>query len=316
MDILVLAERVQKTIELRESQFREFKSAWEGPPNEKKPRDPKSVSKDIAETLVAFANADGGELLVGVEDDGTVTSFSFSESTVQKLLQVPVTGIHRDTPLSSPRATVLTLTDKKILYFSIDKGTTFIHQTSDGKCLKRKDLENVPVSANVLQFERQEQLSREYDRSFVDGAQVSDLNVDVLKRVADQISRMSPEKCLQYLGLAEYGNGMLRLRRAALLLFAQEAARRHPRCQVRITRVIGTEIKTGTDFNVKPEEIAAGNIMEVITRAWEKLRPHLVETKLTPGAIFRERVMYPEDACREALINASLRMATFSATEK
>jgi predicted HTH transcriptional regulator len=29
--------------------------------------------RDLATTLVAFANADGGRLLVGVEDDGTVT---------------------------------------------------------------------------------------------------------------------------------------------------------------------------------------------------------------------------------------------------
>src|SRR5207247_477931 len=33
-------------------------------------------------------------------------------------------------------------------------------------------------------------------------------------------------------------------------------------------------------------------------------RPHLVETKLSPEALFKQQVMYPEDACREALVNA------------
>ncbi len=304
MDTLHLVERIQKTIELGESQFREFKSALEGTPSNKKPRDPKSIAKDIAETLVSFANADGGELLVGVEDEGIITGITYKDDTISKLLEVPKTGMHPDTPLESPIARRVKLEDNEILYFSIEKSTRTVHQTSDGRCLQRKDRENRPVSAIQLQFERQEQNSREYDRQFIDGAQVTDLNLDLVRRVSDQITSMSPEKCLQYLGLAEYGMGVMRLRRAGLLLFAKDVSRWHPRCQVRIVRIRGTELKTGRDYNVISDEIATGNILEIITSAWEKLRPHLVETKMTPDALFKERVMYPEDVCREALTNA------------
>jgi ATP-dependent DNA helicase RecG len=304
MDILLLTERIQQTIELGESQFREFKSAWEGQISDKRPREPKMVAKDIAETLVAFANADGGELLIGVEDDGTITGFSYKEDTVTKLLEAPKRGVHPHTPLESTVARRVKLEDKEILYFSVEKSTTTVHQTSDGKCLQRKDAENRPVSAVQLQFERHEQISREYDRQFVDGAQVRHLNHEIVSRVSAYITKMSAEKCLQYLGLAEYGMGILQLRRAALLLFAKDVSHWHPRCQVRIVRIKGTELKTGREYNVVSDETATGNILELITSAWEKLRPHLVETKLTPHALFQERVMYPEDACREALINA------------
>jgi ATP-dependent DNA helicase RecG len=112
------------------------------------------------------------------------------------------------------------------------------------------------------------------------------------------------EKCLQYLGLAEFGTGALRLHKACLLLFAKDVMRWHPRSQVRVIRVRGTELKTGRDYNVVSDETAYGNILQLVTEAWEKLRPHLVETKMTPEAVFKERVMYPEDACREALVNA------------
>jgi hypothetical protein len=37
-DILLLQERVKNTIQLGESHFREFKSALQGPPENKKPR--------------------------------------------------------------------------------------------------------------------------------------------------------------------------------------------------------------------------------------------------------------------------------------
>lgn len=305
MDALKLIERIQQTIELGESQFREFKSALEGAPNAKTPRQWRSIATDIAETLVAFANAEGGELLVGVEDDGTITGIEqHKEEIVENLLSAPKSRVHPDTPLVGFIARRVTLSDKGILYFAVDKNTERLHQTSDGKCLQRKDRENHPVSAVNVQFERQEQTSREYDRQFVNGANVGDLDLDVVTRVADHITKMSPEKCLQYLGLAEYKTNILFLRRAALLLFAKDVSRWHPRCQVRIARIRGTELKTGRDYNVASDEIVTGNILQLVTSAWEKLRPHLVETKMASDALFKERIMYPQDACSEALINA------------
>lgn len=305
MDALKIKERIERTIELGESQFREFKSALEGHPTAKKPRDPKSVAKDIAETLVAFANADGGELLIGVEDDGTVTGHNFKDETVAYLFDSPKSGVHIDTPLHSVIAKKVTIDAREIFYFAVEKSTRNLHQTSDGRCLQRNDCENRPVSATQLQFERQEQISREYDRQFVDGAEVSHLDSKMLKRISDHITKgMSSEKCLQFLGLAEYGTGAFRLRRSALLLFASDITRWHPRCEVKIVRVKGTELKTGKEYNAGPEEFAVGNILQLVTTAWEKLRPHLVETKLAADALFKERIMYPENACQEALINA------------
>ncbi|WP_165909260.1 ATP-binding protein [Shinella sp. JR1-6] len=304
MDILVLKERIKRTIELGESQFREFKSAFQGEPGNKRPRETSTVSKDIAEGLVAFANADGGELLIGVEDNGTITGIPFSEKQIAVLLQAPRTGVHNDTPLPTPISIKIEIDGLDILYFMVEKSTTTIHQTSDGRCLQRRDLESAPVSVHRLQFERQEQLSREYDRAFIDAAEVNSLDFDLVKAVSEHTGRMSPEKSLQYLGLAEYGIGRMRLRRAALLLFSTNVQNWHPRCQVRILRIRGSELKTGRDYNVVYDETITGNILQLLTSSWEQLRPHLVETKLNEDALFKQQVMYPEDAVREALINA------------
>lgn len=305
MDILEITDRIHNSVKLGESQFREFKSCFEGSPSNKKPRNPKLLARDVAETLVAFANADGGELLLGVEDNDNITGLPYDEETILNLGEIYKDAIHPDTPLTGVTHRVVQLGNVKILYFTIDKSTRIIHQTSDGRCLQRQDTDNIPISAVHLQFEREEQLSREYDRQFVDGAKVSHLDISIIKNISQQITRgMSAEKCLQYLDLAEYSAGQLRLRKAALLLFARNISHWHPRCQVRIARVRGIELLTGKDYNITPDETTTGNIIELIPEAWEKLRPHLVETKMSPEGIFRERVMYPEDACREALINA------------
>ena len=66
---LLLVERVRNNIQLGESHIREFKSALEGPPQNKNPLPVKDMLREIGEQLVGFANADGGDLLIGVEKD-------------------------------------------------------------------------------------------------------------------------------------------------------------------------------------------------------------------------------------------------------
>ncbi len=305
VDILTLQERVRATLSMSESHFREFKSAWEGHPSQKSPRNPKTIKRDIGETLVAFANADGGELLVGVEDDGVVTGVPHGDETVQSFLEAWKSHVHGRTPLDRPLAVQLEIDKQKVLYFSVDKGTSVVHLTQDGRCLQRKDRESVPVASEMIVFERQERLSREYDRGFVDGADATALNEETLTAAGKLIAPgLSPEKLLQLLGLAEYGAASLRLRRAALLLFAKDVALWHPRCEVRILRVSGTELRAGRDYNVVDDKHVVGNVAELLQSAWDEVRPYLVETRLGPDGRFQEQVRYPEDACREALTNA------------
>ena len=124
-------------------------------------------------------------------------------------------------PLNS--ANKLVLDSKVILYFLVNKGTTMIYQLPDGRCVRRKDKSIMPELVELIQFERQEVKSREYDSQFVDGANATDLDVRLLQGIADQyIKGLSIERYLQQSGLANYAQNGLRLKRAALLLFATD----------------------------------------------------------------------------------------------
>lgn len=301
-----LTERASTAIGLGESHFREFKTALEGEPGKKRGRDVKVVAQEVAEALVAFANADGGELLIGVEDSGVVTGIEhFAEEKLALLLDAPRSRVHRDTPLSSVRAVRLGIGEHDVLYFSVPKSCTHVHVTSQGHCMQRRDLESVPADPQAIIFERAEQASREYDRQFIDGATCASLDAGLVEAVANQISPgMSIERCLQYLDLAEYVGPGLRLRRGALLLFALEPQKWHPRLQIRIMKVAGQKLLTGDSYNVVSDESVVGNILQLINEGWDSLRPHLVQTRLGEDARFEATVMYPELACREALVNA------------
>jgi ATP-dependent DNA helicase RecG len=305
-DTLLLQERVRNTIQLGESHFREFKSAWEGPVATKRGRLPKKIAADIAEALVAFANADGGELLIGVEDDGSITGVPHSEEEIAGMLSAPNTHVHPDASLPMLAATRLTIDGKTVLFFGVAKGTSEIYQLPDGRCVRRKDKATIPATPRQIQFDRAEVRSREYDRQFVDGASVNDLDVNLVQAVANEfLAGLSVERYLQQIGVAEYGMNGLRLRVAAVLLFARDIQKWHPRCQVRILKVAGTELKTGEHYNVTSDEHVTGNIFELLNKSWEALRPFLAyKTEFGPDARFEQKYTYPEWACREALVNA------------
>lgn len=305
-ELLDIAERIQLAIRIGESHYREFKSAFEGPPGAKRPRDPRLVMTDVGRTLTAFSNADGGELLIGVEDDGSLTGVPYNEADIALILDAPRTHIHADTPLPAPRKRAVVIEGKKVVYFSVSKGTQFIHLTSDGRCLKRIDRESVPYSVEKITALRLEDQSRTWDRETAYGIRLDHLDLDLVKSLAGQIAYgISVEKCLQYLDLAEFTPDGLRLKRAAALLFAKDVRQWHPGCFVRIMTVQGKEKRSGEHFNIRKDEVVADSILRLVDTSWERLTHALsTQTQLTDTARFQTTLMFPQIAVREALINA------------
>lgn len=305
-EVLLLQERVNLATRIGESHYREFKSALEGPPGAKKKRAIKDICADIAKTLVAFANSDGGELYIGIEDDGTITGLMHSSAEIEQLQNAYKTHVHNDTPLPKPQISLVKIDSNTILYFSISKGNEFAYLTADGKCLKRMDLESVPVGAERIQAERLELTSRTWDRKVEPSATLDNLDLPLLQQVSNQVAYgVTAEKCLQHLGLAEFTPSGLKLKTAALLLFAKDVRNFHPGCFVRIFTIGGKERRSGEAFNVIKDDIVADNVLKLVESAWERVSYALtMHTSLSDQARFKQSYSYPQIACREALINA------------
>lgn len=306
-EILILQERIKNSILVGESDFREFKSALEGKLGNKKPRLVKKICEDIAEALVAFANTDGGEIIIGVEDDTTITGVPHSDEEVEMMLNAPQTHVFEGQQLPMIYKLKTTIEGKTILFFQVDKGSSEIYQLRDGRIMRRNEKrQTVPANVRKLQFDQQEIKSRVYDRQFVDGATVADLDLSLLQSLADSyLKGYTVERYLQHLGLAQYATNGLRLTKAAVLLFAKDIQRWHPRCQIRYVKIAGTALLSGEQYNVISDESVDGNIYELIFKSWEAMRPYLAsQTTFTANAQFEQKFIYPEDACREALVNA------------
>ncbi|MEM7179663.1 MAG: ATP-binding protein [Spirochaetota bacterium] len=307
-DVLLLTERIRNSILVGESDFREFKSAWNGKPGEKKPRLIKKICYEIAEALVAFANTDGGEIVIGVEDkDLAITGVPHTEREIDLMLNTPTSHVYEGQKLPLVYNVKAVIDGKVVLFFQVDKGGSEIFQLRDGRVMRRNEKrQTVPANVQKLQFEQHEIKSREYDRQFIDGANIHDLDLSLLKSLADNyINGLTVERYLQQLGLAQYSTNGLKLTRASLLLFAKDIQRWHPRSQVRFIKINGSKLLSGTQYNVISDEYVQGNIYDLIPKSWEMMRPYLAfRTDFGKESKFEQRYIYPENACREAILNA------------
>ncbi|MBL7786238.1 MAG: ATP-binding protein [Chitinophagales bacterium] len=90
----------------------------EGKPDNKKPRLAKKICEDITEDLVAFANTDGGEIIIGVEDDTTITGVPHSDEDIEMMLNAPQTHIFEGQQLPIVYKLKTVIEGKIILFFS------------------------------------------------------------------------------------------------------------------------------------------------------------------------------------------------------
>ncbi|HEB32898.1 MAG TPA: ATP-binding protein [Spirochaetes bacterium] len=76
-------------LDREESQFLEFKSLWDQSRDPPRPLERRKARDFVAESVAAFANADGGTLLLGVEDDGNPSGHGYPDEVLDKLFAVP-----------------------------------------------------------------------------------------------------------------------------------------------------------------------------------------------------------------------------------
>ena len=101
--------------------FASLKSAYEGRPDGKRPRPVTLICREIGEALVAFANADGGELIIGIEDDGEITGGFHKDDEIKQMLDAVTTHVFPQQKLPLVYNLKIMLNDKVVLFFKLTK---------------------------------------------------------------------------------------------------------------------------------------------------------------------------------------------------
>ncbi|MBI3757363.1 MAG: putative DNA binding domain-containing protein [Deltaproteobacteria bacterium] len=289
---------------LPEGQFFDRKSAFDRSGSRHKQRKASDVAWDIVETLSAMANADGGELVVGIEDDGTVTGMPHPGDKVGLFLRTPGDRNYIHPPLRYQAREVRTPDRMLLLHLAVEWSPE-VHRLADGRYLLRVNDANMPFPAEQIAALKQTKAQGLVERSFPLGATLNDLDLDL---VASLILKMqmeaSPEELLRRYRLVEGRNGRSVPCLAGLLLFGKDPPRWHPRCGIDFVRWQGTERKHGAELNITKRIRIEHPLSILIAKAHETIGHFIGERQQLHDLFFTERLEYPTFVWQEAIVNA------------
>ena len=296
-------DEIPKALSQGEGQFREFKSAWDRRSDPPRKLNWKSIRDKIADVVAAFANADGGLLFVGVEDDGQPSGHGYSDAAVRGLLGVPESRLQPEVHCRTGR---IKIDDKEVLIFEVPQSTEAVMVVADGFPYR--------VGAQILR-EPQELINQRkqalrvvgYEQRFRMEATLDHLDLGLVRRFLDRtpVSSRPVEEALEYYGLIERHLRDWKITNIGLLLFARRPALKwHPRAGLRVFRVAGRERLHGRQRNVtqvgRADPPLAMALEEVRSLAGAQVR----QTERLNGLYFESVPEYPEFAWQEALVNA------------
>ena len=296
-------EELRTILSRGEGQFVEFKSAWDRGSSPARRLWRRALRDKIADVVAAFANADGGLLLVGVDDDGTPTGHGYPERDVAAFFDVPSRRLNPAAPCRTAR---FNLDGHEILAFQVSITPEAVMIGGNGFPY-RIGSQIVREPREVINQRKQAYRRVGYEQRFCPGATVDHLNLDLAETFlkATPVGGRPVLDALQYYGLIEWDGHDWRVTNAGLLLFAlRPALRWHPRAGLRVFRVSGTRIEYGRRRNVTQVGRADPPLASAIVEVTELARNQVGRSERLRGLFFEDMPEYPEFAWQEAMVNA------------
>lgn len=270
-------------------------------------------AENLAKEIVAFANMNGGHILLGMEDDGTIRGTS--RENLQEWIMDTVMGRHIH-PYIIPDYEEATLDDKKIAILTIPMGTAKPY------ILKHNDREEIYVRyGDTCQLASREQQAR----LFASGGLVSAEKFPVHGSVVDELDdRRYQEYFVKILEEDNISNWQdFLINRSFLIdkencsyfayaLFAKNPQRKLPQSGVRVTVYSGDE----KDYSALVDEMLNAPLVELRGdipddpiekslhgKAIDILKPYIRRDHIENTTRLRQWD-YPKFAIRELLVNA------------
>ena len=271
----------------------------------------KISARDFSTPVVAMANADGGYLAIGIEDDGTITGTDEYEKNLNELLRVPFDYCN---PSVTVENKVLDVIDHKghanhVLRMHVMQSNDVVANQADEVFLRVGD------KSKKLNFEQRLHLVyakgvKYFEDQPVAGATIQDLDLDFVREFCKKIEYTK--------GDAEYYlrhnhdfvtslDGEDKVSAAAILLFGSDPQRFFPRARIRFVRYEGKTAEVGDRMNVVKDIKFDGRILDQVQDAIAYVKTQIREyTRLSEGAKFHTIPEFPEFCWTELIVNAAV----------
>lgn len=265
--------------------------------------------KDLAVTMIAFANADGGDLVVGITDGKKeIEGVDDDQKILNEILRTPFDFCAPSVNAHVEMVPCIDRTGKNnhILVFHIEPSMRVYANQADDVFLRIGD------KSKKLSFDERFQLMNDkgqscYEETAVYSAELCDLDISLVDDYCRKTGygKSSSEFLTENHGYVVKKEGKLHPTIVSLLLFGKRPQDFLPRASVRFIRYEGTEEKTGTEMNVIKDVIFEGPIREQIDKSVAFLATQIKErTYLGSDGKFVTEVEYPEFVRQEMIVNA------------
>ena len=266
--------------------------------------------KALAITIVAFANADGGDIAIGVSDKTRkIEGVDQHTEKLNELLRVPLDFCNPSVSITSD---LLPCTDKDgnenhILLMHIPASSELHTNQADEAFMRVGD------KSRRLSFEERIQLmydkgERYYEDTAVYDATVDDIDMAAVERYTELIGYTKSAK--QYLHennsfITANAKGEKQVSVACILLFGKYPQKFFPRGRTRFIRYKGTEERVGAEMNVIKDVTFEGTILDLVKAMIAYLETQVEEhTFLGQHGQFVTHRDYPKFVIQEMVVNA------------
>ena len=277
---------------------------------------------DLAKTLVCFLNLDGGTVLLGVEDDGTITGTTrdgleeWVSELCRKKIEPPMIPFLSWAKDVEPGKHVLAVRvpvgpDKPYARIHDDRRTYFIRVGSTCREASRDELERMFQASGRLHYGLKPVSGADIEA--LDGRRLRDYFGRVLSGAAAANEDVAAwQKLLCNLDLMTVSAGQAVAPIDGVLLFGKNPKRFVPQSGIRAVCYPGTDpdYATRADEHLKgpmvPLGAADGSIVEagLMEQAWDFVRRNTRPSAHLDGGRRIDRWDYPEGVIREAVVNA------------
>lgn len=289
----VVTNTVETLASIKENHFFDRKSARIKP-------------DDLARHVIAFANASGGKLVVGIEDNGEITGFNRHNSNdPERFEQCAISDCSPSPDVTFTRVPTINSDGEDDIVLVIDiepSANHVISRRKDNAVFLRQGDESKRLNYEQIRALEYDKNQRVFEDELVVDSSIEDVDREVLARYKTILNTdASDEQILRARRFMRDGH----LTVAGLLLFGEYPAAFLPQARVRVLRFDGTKMETGENLNITKDVTFDGSIPKIVNSAFALISGMLREFQfLGHDGVFQTVPEYPEFAWFEGLVNA------------
>jgi len=254
---------------------------------------------DLSAEMVAFANTDGGQLIIGVSEERQLLGVRDVDSLRRYVDNV---ALNNCVPPITISQEVVRSRASEVVVVNVGKGEQRPYRTNRGVYYLRTSTGRRQATREELLRLFQASESLYYDETALVRLGIEEISRDAVRQFLEQTAQtpalleMAPERLLRSWRLIAGGHPTV----AGVVLFGRDPQLHLPHAQINAARIPGTDIAN----DPSDRKDLKGRLLEVVDQAMRFAQLHLLVPHRIEGLKPEPQPELPAEVLREAIVNA------------